>query len=174
MKIKLNLEEIEMMLYFWKATNDKEKVAEQYLNEVANMPGLKASYGEDFNEESVRKVLSAITNREMLSTKTKTEGKFWNNNMWMMEDLEYTDMMVQPLKKLNIDSLESEINQDGNLEIVFSPLPIDEYIIKNDTIIINFFRVKPSDFDDTATIDNVELKEYIKNKIMEKVGMQKA
>lgn len=170
MKIKLNLEEIEMMLYFWKATNDREKVAEQYLTEVAAMPGLKASYGEDFNEESVRKVLSAITNREILSTKTKTEGKFWNNNMWMMEDLEYTDMMVQPLKKLNLDSLENEIVGENSIEIVFSPLPVEEYIIKGNTLIVNFFRVKPSDFDDSATVDNIELKEYIKNKIMEKIN----
>ena len=32
--IKLNLEEIESMLYFWQATNDKEKVAETYLHEI--------------------------------------------------------------------------------------------------------------------------------------------
>ena len=104
-RIKLNLEEIESMLYFWQATNDKEKVAETYLHEIASLPGLSSSYDSEFNGESVRKVLSAITNREILSQKTKKESRFWNNNMWMMEDLSYTDSMVKPLKKLNIDDL---------------------------------------------------------------------
>lgn len=92
-RIKLNLEEIESMLYFWQATNDREKVAETYLNEIATMAGLSSSYDSEFNGESVRKVLSAITNREILSQKTKKEARFWTNNMWMMEDLSYTDSL---------------------------------------------------------------------------------
>ena len=43
-RIKLNLEEIESMLYFWQATNDKEKVAETYLHEIASLPGLSSSW----------------------------------------------------------------------------------------------------------------------------------
>ena len=114
-RIKLNLEEIESMLYFWQATNDKEKVAETYLHEITSMPGLSSSYDSEFNGESVRKVLSAITNREILSQKTKKESRFWNNNMWMMEDLSYTDSMVKPLKKLNIDDLVEKVkNAEGS------------------------------------------------------------
>jgi len=74
--IKVNLEEIEAMLYFWHATGEKEKVAESYLNSITQMPGLSACYDDDFNGESVRKVLSAITNRELLSQKTQKEGRF--------------------------------------------------------------------------------------------------
>ena len=70
-RIRVNVEEIESMLYFWQATNDKERVAESYLHEIASMPGLTASYDNEFNAESVRKVLSAITNKEILSQKTK-------------------------------------------------------------------------------------------------------
>lgn len=170
--IKLNLEEIESMLYFWHATGEKEKVAEVYLNDVAAMPGLSACYGEGFDAESVRKVLSAITNREMLSEKTKKEGRFWNNNMWMTEDLEFTDMMVKPLKLLNLDSLVSELQQVDSkyeeVEVRFSPLHFDEYIIKDNMLIINFFRVKPDDFEeDVATIDGKDIKEYIKEKVLE-------
>ena len=83
-KITVNLEEIESMLYFWHSTKDREKVSEVYLHEIAVMPGLAGTYSEEFNQESVRKVLSAITNRERLSSLTKAEGRFWNNNMWMM------------------------------------------------------------------------------------------
>ncbi|MDD2586053.1 MAG: hypothetical protein PHT79_04425 [Syntrophomonadaceae bacterium] len=172
--IKVNLEEIESMLYFWHATGEKEKVGEVYLNDVAAMPGLSACYDDEFNAESVRKVLSAITNREMLSEKTKKEGRFWNNNMWMTEDLEFTDMMVKPLKLLNLESLVAELQQvKGNdkyekLEVVFSPLHFDEYIIKDNKVIINFFRVKPDDFEETvATIDGKDIKEYIKEKLVE-------
>ncbi len=171
--IKLNMQEIESMLYFWHACNDKEKVSEVYLNNIATMPGLSLCYDEEFNAESVRKVLSAITNRELLSQKTQKEGRFWNNNMWMLEDLEFTDMMVKPLKILNLDSL-VDVFKDSTgsdkydeLEVIFSPLHFDEYIIKGNKIVINFFRVKPDDFKDIAYIDGVELKDYIKNRLEE-------
>ena len=173
-RIKLNLEEIESMLYFWQATNDKEKVAETYLHEIASLPGLSSSYDSEFNGESVRKVLSAITNREILSQKTKKESRFWNNNMWMMEDLNYTDSMVKPLKKLNIDDLvekvkiaEGSSNYD-ELEVRVSPLHVDDYIIKGNMLVINFFRVMPSLEDEgKTTIGGVEIKEYIKEKLEE-------
>ena len=61
------------------------------------------------------KVLSAITNREILSQKTKKESRFWNNNMWMMKDLSDTDSMVKPLEKLNIDDLVEKVkNAQGS------------------------------------------------------------
>ncbi|SHH28266.1 hypothetical protein SAMN02745221_02081 [Thermosyntropha lipolytica DSM 11003] len=171
--IKLNLEEIEAMLYFWTATVEREKVHETYLNEIASMPGLSACYDEEFNAESVRKVLSAITNRELLSQKTKKEGRFWNNNMWMTEDLEYTNMMIKPLKKLNLDDLEAELIPYmsscpyENIEVIFSPLHFDEYIIKDNKLVINFFRVKPDDREEgKAAIEGKEIKEYIKEKLL--------
>jgi len=172
--IKLNLEEIESMLYFWQATNDKEKVAETYLHEIASLPGLSSSYDSEFNGESVRKVLSAITNREILSQKTKKESRFWNNNMWMMEDLSYTDSMVKPLKKLNIDDLVEKVKSvEGSsnyneLEVRVSPLHVDDYIIKGNMLVINFFRVMPSLEDEgKTTIGGIEIKEYIKEKLEE-------
>ncbi|WP_396276474.1 hypothetical protein [Haloimpatiens lingqiaonensis] len=74
--IKVNLDEVESMLYFWQATSEKERVSEQYMADVAAMKGVSASYDEDFNAESVRKVLSAITNKELLSKKTKKKVDF--------------------------------------------------------------------------------------------------
>lgn len=173
-RVKVNLEEIESMLYFWQATNDKERVAESYLHEIASMPGLKASFDEEFNAESVRKVLSAITNRELLSQKAKKEARFWNNNMWMMEDLSYTDSMIKPLKVLNLDDMPEKLkgvegsDKYEELEVRFSPLSVDEYIIKGNMLIINFFRVMPSMEDENkATISGKDLKEYIQEKLQE-------
>lgn len=169
--IKLNLEEIESMLYFWHACSDKEKISEVYLHEIASMPGLSCTYDKEFDSESVRKVLSAITNREILSSKTQKEGRFWNYNMWMLEDMEYTGMMVSPVKQLNLDSLTDELRGVDSpfeeVEVRFSPLHFDEYIIKDNSLIINFFRVKPDDFDDTASISGIELKDYVKMRLEE-------
>jgi hypothetical protein len=60
--------------------------------------------------------------------------KVWNNKR-MMEDFEYTNAMVQPIKRLNLDNLVGKFEQlEGNnkydeLEVIFSPLHSDEYII---------------------------------------------
>lgn len=173
-RIRVNIEEIESMLYFWQATTEKEKVSEEYLTEVASMKGLNLTYGEDFNAESVRKVLSAITNREILSQKTQKEGRFWNYNMWMLEDLSNTMAMIKPLKMLNLDDLTEKIKNDKEydkyeeIEVRFSPIHMDEYIISGNTLVINFFRVMPSFEDENeATIGGKDLKEYIEEKISE-------
>jgi hypothetical protein len=172
-KIKLNLQEIEAMLYFWHACKDKEKVSEKYLTEFAAMPGISLCYDSEFDAESVRKVLSAITNRERLSHMTKSEGRFWSNNMWMMEDLTFTDKMAQPLKVLNVDSLVDELkglpgsDKYDELEVSFSPLHFDEYVIKGNKLVVNFFKVTTDDSKDTAYIGDVDLKEYIKTHLQE-------
>lgn len=172
--IKVNLEEIESMLYFWQSTNERQRVSEEFLREIADMQGLKYSYDEEFNAESVRKVLSAITNREKLSQNTQKESRFWNNNMWMLEDLTYTDSMIQPLKKLNLESLVEKLNASEKiqnyelLEVIFSPLHMVDYIIKDNKLIINFFRVMPSfDEDGVVKIDGKEIKEYIFERLRE-------
>ncbi len=168
-RIKLNMDLIEAMLYFWQATNDREKVSEKYLNDVSNMDGLTLIYDNEFNAESVRKVLSAITNREPFSPSNKKEGRFWNNNMWMMEDLEYTNLMIQPLKKLNLDSLIEKLQNEKyeELEVIISPMHLDEYKIADNKLVINFFRVKPGDIDDNLYINEKEIKTYIEEKLKE-------
>ncbi|WP_291580104.1 hypothetical protein [Clostridium sp. UBA6640] len=171
-RIKLNLEAVEAMLYYWQAASEKDNIAEKFFYDVSDMPALSAAYDEEFNGESVRRALSAIKNREPFEG-NKKEKKFWNNNMWMMEDLEYTKSMANPLKKLNLDSLVAElkdcngVDKYEEIEVIFSPLHSDEYIISNNKLIINFFRIKPSDIDDRTFIGDVELINYIADKIKE-------
>lgn len=171
--IKVDLDTVEAMLYFWQACSEKEKVSEKFINDFANMPVMKSIYEEDFNEESVRKVLSAVTNRELLSSKTKKEGRFWNNNMWMMEDMEYTNFMVHPIKVLNllplIDKLNAKISNPKyeELEVIFVPLHITEYYIKGNKLILNFFRVKPDDLGETSFIDDKNISDFIEEKLTE-------
>lgn len=170
-EIKINLEAVEAMLYYWHALKDKEKVPEKFIYDTAEMPEFKYAYNEKFDGESIRRVLSAIKNREVFSSHTKEEGRFWNNNLWMLEDLSYTDAMVLPLKKLNpkdlavnIDKTVSDKNNE-ELEIIFAPLHLDDYLIKDNRLIINFFKIKPDN--NQAYVDNQELKSFIMEKLVE-------
>ena len=170
-RVKVNLEAIEAMLYFWQAVNDRENLSEMFIYDIAALPCLALAYEDKFNEESVRRALSAIKNREIFSKSSKKEGRFYSNNLWMMEDLNYTNSMVAPLKKLNLEFLTDELNSKypnpkyNELEVIFSPLHLEDYIIKDHRLIINFFKVKPSK--DEAFIGDMKLKEYIKEKLEE-------
>ncbi len=170
-RVKVNLEAIEAMLYFWQAVNDRENLSEMYIYDIAAMPGLALAYEIGFNEESVRSALSAIKNRKIYSRSSKKEGRFYSNNLWMMEDLSYTNSMAAPLKKLNLEFLAGDLNSKypnpkyNELEVIFSPLHVKDYIIKGNRLIINFFKVKPRDGE--TFIEDTELKEYIKEKLEE-------
>ncbi|KUO69309.1 MAG: hypothetical protein APF77_16075 [Clostridia bacterium BRH_c25] len=169
--VKVNLEAIEAMLYFWQAVNDRENLSEMFIYDIAAIPCLALAYEDEFNEESVRRALSAIKNREIFSRNSKKEGRFYSNNLWMMEDLNYTNLMVAPLKKLNLDFLTGDLNSKytdsefSELEVIFSPLHVEDYIIKDNRLIINFFKVKPGG--NETYIGDMELKEYVKEKLEE-------
>lgn len=170
--INIKMDVIESMLYFWQATNDKEKVGENYIYSIADREEMASLYDEEFDRESVRLVLSAISNREILNTDSKKARKFWNNNMWMMEDLDYTDMMVAPLKVLNVDDaiegLKSIETSYDTLEVHFVPGLHEEYQIIDNKVFINFFRVKPDLYvDDKVTIGETLLKDYVVEKLKE-------
>lgn len=170
-KIKLNIALIEAMNYYWISTSEKEKVSEKYLNDLSQMDEFKYIYDDEFNAESVRKVLSAITNREPFSSKVKKESRFWNNNMWMLEDLDLTNLMVQTVKMLNLDDLVIKINEKYNskfeeIEIIFIPEHFNTFMMIDNKLIINFFKII-MDFEGNAKIENLNIKDYIESKIIE-------
>ncbi|SHE77740.1 hypothetical protein [Clostridium fallax] len=171
--IIVDLETIEGMLYFWQAASEKENVSETFFYDMSDMDGFNLIYDKDFTKESVRKVLSAIKNRELLSGADKKEKRFWNYNMWVMEDLEYTKAMADPVKHLNLDSIIEELNKEvpngkfEELKVFFVPLHLEDYYIKGNSLIINFFKVKPNDFEDGANIGGVPLEKYVKDKLVE-------
>lgn len=158
--MKKSLEVLETMIYYWNSVSEREKVGEQYLASISENSGMKATYSEDFDGESVRKVLSAISNREPFKGRTKNEGRFWNNNMWMLEDMDYMNMVIDPLKKLSIEDL-------GDGEVIFLPLHLDLFYKKGNNLYINFFMIKPDMYDDSGklTIEDIEIKEWIKKKM---------
>lgn len=168
--LKTNLEAIESMLYFWDATSDKEKVNEQFLNTLAELPVMRLIYDDEFTAESVRKVLSGITNREPISPANRKEGRFFNNNLWMLEDLGLTAEMAQPIKRLNLDGMAQELSQqfteDRSITVYFAPLHLEEAYVKPDALVINFFRLQP-DFAGGVNIADQPLNDYIATRLRE-------
>jgi hypothetical protein len=170
--VTVNLDVVEAMLYYWQSTKDRIKMSDLFILDVAAMPGLQCAYDDEFNAESVRRALSAIVNREAFSSNNRKEGRFYSNNLWMLEDLGLTERMVTPLKKLNLSSLPEKLNElqsNGKyqeLAVIFSPLHIDEYIIKNSRLIINFFAVRPGDEDDRVYIGDQELLAFVVEKLV--------
>jgi hypothetical protein len=176
-RIKTNLDVVEAMLYYWQATSEREKVGESYILSIADFPEMKYLYGEGFDKESVRKVLSAISNREVLNSESKKDRKFWNNNMWMLEDLDFTNMMVKPLKVLNLNNLIDKLNsingdfKHEQIEVIFVPGHMDEYIIDDNKLVINFFRVMPDLYEEgKVTIGGTLLQDYLEQKLVELVS----
>lgn len=167
--VKLNV--IEGMHYFWQATTEREKVGEKYFVDLASLPEMKPLYDDEFNHDSVRKVLSAISNRELLNSDSKKERKFWNNNMWVMEDMELTNMMIAPLKTMNLDAVKERLNEKNsgskyeNLEVIFVPGHYDEFRSEENRLYINFFRVQADLYEENQVkIDGVPIEEYIEEK----------
>lgn len=170
-EIQVNTKALETMLFVWASVKDREKVSDFFLDELANSPEMKSAYDDEFNADSVRKVLSAISNRERLNEPTKKESRFWNYNMWMLEDPGMTDMMLAPIKTLNVNEVKDQVPADfpyESVEIVFYPGQFEVSHQIDNKLYINFFVVKADLYDETkVTIEDIDLKEYVINKIKE-------
>jgi len=164
--ITVNFNTIEMMIYFWESVADRDKVSDKYLIELAGHDDLAPIYDEEFSKDSFRKVLSAISNREILNHPTKKESRFWNLNMWMLEDMDNMREMVQIVKTLNLDHMKDKLDKD--IKVVFIPGTTDVYKVEEDKLIINFFKISINPYADTrVTIDGKEFNEYIQEKVLE-------
>ncbi len=156
--IQINLETLEKMLFFWQASSEGEKVSEDYLRNIADAPEMQLMYDDELNAEGIRKVLSAITNREQMNAPSKREWKFWNNNMWVMEEQLLRDNMVHPIKVLNVDAMVDVLNSKAdipheNVQILFVPGAAEDYWIDGNRLIVNFFKIQADLFDE----ENVSL-----------------
>lgn len=169
-KIIVKNDILEMMIYIWDSIAQRQKIVESFIIEVTEQDCMKYLYGEDFNKESVRKVLSAISNREVLNRPTKKESRFWSNNMWMLEDINFTNSMIAPVKQLNLNHIAAKINKDIELEVIFVPGHIDEYYIDGNKLIINFFKIIKDPVDaKKITIAEKPFMDYLEEKILELV-----
>ena len=170
MKININTEVVEMMIFFWSSVAEKEKVAEPYIISVAERPEMKLIYDDEFKEEGVRSVLSAISNRELLNGGSKRDKRFWNNNMWMMEDLGVMEAMIAPMKQLNLQEDEANLSTKSGYDevnVIFVPGTTDFFKVVGNNLVVNFFKIAVDIFGGTGavTFDGKTLKEAIEDKI---------
>lgn len=170
MKININTEVVEMMIFFWSSVAEKEKVAEPYIISVAERPEMKLVYDDEFKEEGVRSVLSAISNRELLNGGSKKDKRFWNNNMWMMEDLGVMQAMIDPMKQLNLQEDEGELSTKSGFDevnVIFVPGTTDFFKVVDNNLVVNFFKIAVDIFGGTGevTFDGKSLKDAIEEKI---------
>lgn len=170
--VTVNLDIVEMMLFYWQSISEREKVGEGFISEVGDKEDMKYLYNENFDKESIRKVLSAISNRELLNNPTKEESRFWNYNMWMLEDADNMNNMVKPVKTLNLNNLKEKIEnmetKFEKIEVIFIPGHKEEYYIDENKLVINFFRLMVDFMDETkVNIDGKPLEEYVEEKIIE-------
>lgn len=154
---------MESVYYFWNATADKEKVGEEFFMTIADHPSMKVLYGDEFTSESVRKVLSDISNGEPFSG-TKPEMEFWNNNMWMLKDLNFMRRMLHPLKVLNLN----DVQASEDIEIIFVPGHTDVWYQDGNKLIVNFFSLKADPSDESVmTIEDKDIKKWFEEKLWE-------
>jgi hypothetical protein len=156
---------METIMYFWEATSDRQKVNERFLNDLASSTALALTYDKEFNAESVRKVLSAITNREPFRPQNRQEGRFFNNNLWMLEDLSLARDMMKPIKVLNLEHL----SVAKEVTVYFAPLHLEDSYIVGDAMVLNFFRLQPSDEAAEVGFAGVGLSDYIAKRLHEVV-----
>ncbi len=165
--IKTDVDVLEMMIFYWESVASRDKMADDYFIAVADKPQMEAVYCDDFSKDSVRKVLSAISNREKLSQSTQKERRFWNNNMWILEDLSVMNNMMAPIKTLNLRELAekySSITKFDELEVIFIPGHEQEFYTKENKLYINFFKLIPNFQDPTdIKIAGKDLKVYIED-----------
>lgn len=154
--ISVDFEILEMMLFYWESIASKDKMSDEYFIEIANKPHIQVLYNETFSNDSFRRVLSSIANREKLNNQTKPEAKFWNQNMRMIEDLNLTRAMLSPIKTLNISELKEQDIKSEKLEVVFIPFPEGEYIAKDDCIYFNFFNII-ANYKDIETMQEIDV-----------------
>lgn len=163
MAVSVNMKVMESMSYFWEATKDREKVGEHYITSIAEMPEMKPLYDAEFTMESVRKLLSGISNREMFPW-NKKEGRFWNNCMWMLEDMELGRQMLSPVKTLNLDSLNASLG-DRDLEVVIVPGHIESSYCEPGRITLNFFRLQVDQETGSLNFEGLPLPAYIESQL---------
>ncbi len=142
--IHVDLRAVESMIFFWQLLSEREKVSEIYILSVAEMDQFRGIYDDEFDNISVRKVMSALSNREVFRGDNKAENRFWVDNLWMLEDLSRNMQMVQPIKSLQVGSLMEKINatidsQYEALNVVIVPFHKRGSLMRNDTLYINFF-----------------------------------
>ncbi len=156
--IKINLNGLEIMVFFWNSLMSREKVSESFLNDLCSMQEFSYIYNEDFNNESLRRVLSALNNKEPFSG-NKPERKYYSNSLMIMEYIDEVQPAINAIKKLNLNSIAEKAKED--VEVVVVP-GLSKGIEKTDNkLIVDFFSLKNTE--NGLVISGESLEAVLKN-----------
>ena len=156
--IKINLNGLEIMVFFWNSLMSREKVSESFLNDLCSMQEFSYIYNEDFNNESLRRVLSALNNKEPFSG-NKPERKYYSNSLMIMEYIDEVQPTINAIKKLNLNSIAEKAKED--VEVVVIP-GLSKGIEKTDNkLIVDFFGLKNTE--NGLVISGESLEAVLKN-----------
>lgn len=137
--IKTNLNGLEITLFFWNSLMSKEKVNESFLNDLCCMREFSYIYNEDFNSESLRRVLSALNNKEPF-TGNKTERKYYSNNLMILEYIDEVQPTIDEIKRLNLNKLGEDAKED--MEIIIVPATSGSIQKFDNVLLVDFFSLK--------------------------------
>ena len=134
---------------------------------------MAAIYEEDFDENSVRKVLSAVINYEPVNEATKKELEFYNFNKFFADDPGNVELTLPTVKTLNVSEFIEEFSNDSRYEeIQINFVPAYDMVDKIDenTLTVNFFKlgIDFSDFE-TVLVENQQLKDYLRDRIAQMI-----
>ncbi|HPX69179.1 MAG TPA: hypothetical protein PKU88_07610 [Bacillota bacterium] len=156
--IKINLNGLEIMVFFWNSLMSREKVSESFLNDLCSMQEFSYIYNEDFNNESLRRALSALNNKEPFSG-NKPERKYYSNSLMIMEYIDEVQPAINAIKKLNLNSIAEKAKED--VEVVVVP-GLSKGIEKTDNkLIVDFFGLKNTE--NGLVISGESLEAVLKN-----------
>lgn len=171
LNITINYETIELLQFFWETAAKRNKVNDSYIMEIANHPTMAPIYNDTFDEQSVRKVLSAVINYEPVNEATELELEYYQFNKFNADDPGNVEMMLPPIKQLNLDRFKETIADRTSLESIqvhFVAGYDQSYWIQDNILTLNYFKIEADWSDlDHVFIEGVELEEFVQQKLLE-------
>lgn len=165
----LNLNAIEAMQFLWTSIASKDKLTEKFIIDIANTEPFQWIYNDEFTAESVRRSLSALSNREPF-TGNKTENRFYSRNLMILEYIDTLHDKINALKGIRLKDIIDHLNTTwdikdmDHLEVVVVPTPFDTFQRHENKIILNFFKFHL--VDGILKADDMSIEEILKTALI--------
>lgn len=163
-KLSFNLNAVEIMHFYWLSVASREKLNEKFITDIASSKAFQLTFNESFTKESVRRCLSAISNREPF-TGNPVESRFYSRNLMILEYYDTLEEKINGFKALSLsnfsnDTIECfEKSNLNELEIIVVPNPFDTMIKTDNKLIINFFKFNM--IDGTLSSEGKSIEQWI-------------
>lgn len=149
-KVSFNLNAVEIMHFYWISVASREKLNEKFIDDIASSEPFQLTFNEEFTKESVRRCLSAISNREPFSG-NPAESRFYSRNLMILEYFDTLEDKINHFKSFRLNELSKSTSELLNkldtdqIEIFVVPNPFDTVLKAGNKPIINFFKFHITD-----------------------------